>query len=33
MLKKDNKEHACIICGAKILDVHCKIKCQNCGYI
>tara|TARA_X000001036_G_scaffold324122_1_gene302622 strand:- start:1075 stop:1203 length:129 start_codon:yes stop_codon:yes gene_type:complete len=30
--KKEEEKHYCIICGAKILDVHCKIKCQNCGY-
>ncbi len=27
------KKHNCIICGAVILKIHCKIKCDNCGYI
>jgi hypothetical protein len=28
-----NDDTVCWICGAVSLDVHCKIICQNCGFM
>lgn len=26
------KRYTCEVCGASMLSVHCKIRCQVCGY-
>lgn len=30
---KAPKVWLCDICGAEVLDLHCKLRCTNCGFM
>ncbi len=29
---KEKKPEPCDICGAPVVEAHCKLVCHNCGY-
>lgn len=33
--KKDDRRKVwlCDVCGAEFLDLHCKLRCTNCGFM
>lgn len=29
----DQRIHRCVLCGAEMLNKHCKLRCMACGFV